>query len=556
MRKSRKILLVIEIVLAVACAVALAKLPNEGLIDINFAGHSSVVNLKGIITSFQSLLFISMTCLNNKVGSKIAYVLLGISSFGMLMGMVKTHNLVSLPGLVTNLLALISIIIITYQLKKSELDSISDYVTGLLNRKGLVRELEKKNASKRKYYMIFIHIKNLKSINDSLGYEYGDKALEIVSERINNAAGKDAIVSKLDGTEFAVALPDTVDIREKSDTIMNSIYESIDFNVFDVDAKFYLNAYAGIASFPDDAKSTIQLLKHADMAMYRASKSQEEKVIFFSKSLEDELLRRSRVEQCIKESLKNDYFYLVYQPQFESRNQKLRGFETLIRMKMPDGTCIGPGEFISIAEKTDLIVEIDDYVAKRAMLEFKNYVKLENRDITLSVNISAKEISNPGFADKFLNIVKETGFPPECLEIEITEYSLYDSLDRTIANITKLKEQGIKLALDDFGTGYTSLAQLLNLPFDLLKIDKTLVDSIEQSETSREFITLVIYMGHIMNSEVICEGVEYQKQLDILRDQECDFIQGYVWGRPLSLEDAKALASTALFLEAKGKQTF
>lgn len=541
--KRKKIAFILLALLAVLFEAMIVMIPNGGNITVETRYGMTSFNCRGVLQALLSLVCICTVCIDNVKGLIFTIIMLLGSASGMVMSAYQRKSLEGLPGALTLVLSIVSAAIICKQFRKIENDSITDVVTGILNRRGFIEKLDGLVRHNDKFYLMFVRVKNLKSINDNLGYEYGDKAIRMISDRIIDTAGENAIVSKIDGTEFAIYIPGDSDISHKANKILRSIYDSVDLSFEGVSASFYFNAYAGVACYPDDATDSLTLMKYADMAMYRASKLEEGKILFFNKQLEEELLRRTEVERCIKESLKNDYFTLVYQPQFSAIDKKLRGFETLIRMKLPNGVSISPGEFISVAEKTDLIFEIDNYVLNRALTEFKDYVHTPQGDITLSVNVSAKDISAPDFPDKLEKVLTKTGFPATCLEIEITEYSLYDSLNQTVANINKIKEKGVKLALDDFGTGYTALAQLLKLPFDLLKIDKSLIDNIERSELSRDFVSLVIYMGHVMNSEVISEGVESESQLELLKNQECDFIQGYVWSRPISFEDAKEMCS-------------
>ena len=203
---------------------------------------------------------------------------------------------------------------------------------------------------------------------------------------------------------------------------------------------------------------------------------------------------------------------------------------------------ISPSEFIPVAESCGLIGEIDDYVLIRVMKEFKEMVVYVQENLIISVNISAKSLCNPMFSEKISSIIMQTGFPARNLEIEITEYSLVHSFDVAIENIKRLRSLGVKVALDDFGTGYTSLSYLYKMPVNLLKIDKTLIDDIENDAKSRLFVNAVISMGHLMNCEVISEGVENTNQVSILESQNCDFIQGFVWSKPLEYEDARKMA--------------
>ena len=285
----------------------------------------------------------------------------------------------------------------------------------------------------------------------------------------------------------------------------------------------FVMGYAGISAFTGRGETLDDVIICSDVAMNYAVNTEGVRICTYNDTLREQVKRVAEVEKLIKEGLENNYFYLQYQPQYVMEGKKLRGFEALVRMRLPDGSVISPGEFIPVAENSDLIIDIDRYVRHRAMREFKNICSRMDDDFTLSVNVSAKEISQPGFADEIMGMVRDIGFPPRNLEIEITEYSFAKSVDMTIDNINILSDFGIKIAVDDFGTGYTSLAQLLNLPVTLLKIDKSLIDNIENSEMNRDFVKTVIYMGHLMNCEVISEGVEKENQLKLLGEYECDF---------------------------------
>lgn len=252
--------------------------------------------------------------------------------------------------------------------------------------------------------------------------------------------------------------------------------------------------------------------------------------------LERELQRRAHIESVIHEALHNEYFFMMYQPQYYIKDHSLRGYEALIRLRLPDGTFMSPGEFIPLAESTGLIVEIDNYVLEHSMAQFVTKLSSDKK-VLVSVNISARTISDAGFVKKVMDCITKTGFDPKALELEITEYSFADDNKQTIENILELREKGINIALDDFGTGYTSLSQLIQIPFDLLKIDKSLVDDIEKDKVKRDFVKSVIELGHLVESEVIAEGVEKDEQIDILKERGCDFVQGYLWGRPMNFDD-------------------
>ncbi len=537
-KKGRRILLALLAALVVAIQVVIIRFPNNGIIILPNVFDGTSCNVRGVLQSLMVLLCVLMVCTDMRVGRILTRIFLGISTLSLTISVFRTKQLESLPGAVSLVIGIVTCEVISKSLLYIEMESVTDLVTKLLNRRGLLRELNKRNTDTEHFHIMFIHVKNIKTVNDNLGYGYGDAALRILADRIRAIAGSKSIISKLDGTEFAVAIPHDMDITVIPRAIVDDLSKSVSFDVDGVSADFYFNVYAGVANYPDDANSIEKLMKYADIAMYHASHSSTTNLVYFNNELEEEIIRRTQVENYIQESLKNDYFFLVYQPQYSAVSKKLRGFEALLRLTLPDGTRISPGEFIPIAEKTNLISKIDDYVCRRAMKEFAESYRAEKNNLVLAINVSAKDISNPSFPERVLEIAKQANFPVKKLEIEITEYSLYESLDQTITNIKTLRAAGVKFALDDFGTGYTALSQLLKIPFELLKIDKSLVDTLETSEVSKDFITLVIYMGHLMGSEVIAEGVETETQLTLLKNQECDFIQGFVWSRPLAYEDA------------------
>jgi EAL domain-containing protein (putative c-di-GMP-specific phosphodiesterase class I) len=220
---------------------------------------------------------------------------------------------------------------------------------------------------------------------------------------------------------------------------------------------------------------------------------------------------------------------------------KLIGFEALARMKDNDGTLISPTEFIPVAEKTGLVEQIDMHVFERAVEFMGNFVTASGQNYTMSVNVSVRHLMKNSFLDDIRRILNKYGVPPELIEIEITESIMIDSAEKALQRIEELKKMGMKIAIDDFGTGYSSLSYLTNFPSDMLKIDKSFIDKMDQSEVSRQYVAMIVSIGHTLNLKVISEGVESPDQVDILKSVGCDYIQGFVWGRPLSPKEAGEL---------------
>ena len=509
--------------------------------------------LSGIISAFDMLLCIIMVFINYKIGSKIAIGIIMLTIFGSIAQIFRVHTLHSLPGAITPIISLFSISIITFFYKRSTLNSYTDSLTNLQNRRKFIIDLNEKISSKREFCLAYIEIEEFKSLVDLYGLQIADFVLKTVGEEINRLISKKISLYKITGATFALIFDFDSEYSENVKDTVSEILKSVKSEqIFlpteitgggddDILHSAKVNLAAGLALFPFDGDNETSLLKKTDVALSAAKKSHNQKICFYTADLEESELRQREAENLIRESLEKNYFYLVYQPQFNISDKKLRGFETLIRCRLPDGSVVSPVRFIPAAEKSSLIFKIDDYVLRRAMREFKPILAERGANYIISINVSAKNIALEDFADRVKKILAEIDFPPSCLEIEITEYSLADSMENTIENIRKLREIGVHIALDDFGTGYTSIAELMRLPINLLKIDKSLIDNIESNNSIRDLVNSVIYMGHVMNCKVISEGVENEKQIDVLKAHKCDFVQGFVWGKPLSLNDASNL---------------
>ena len=257
-----------------------------------------------------------------------------------------------------------------------------------------------------------------------------------------------------------------------------------------------------------------------------------------------DLLKHERtieVEKIIREALDNDTIFFNLQPQYDMEH-KLRGFEALARMKDSKGNNISPAEFIPVAEKVGLIDKVDGTVYRKAALFFGELLRKTGSDLVLSINVSVRHLMKNDFFDEIMKVIAISGISADKLEIEITESIMIDSAEKALNCIDRIKEMGIKIAIDDFGTGYSALSYLNSFPADILKIDKSFIDKMNEGESFRQYVAAIISMGHIMGFEVVSEGVESEDQVEILRNIGCDFIQGFVWGRPLSPEDAEKTA--------------
>lgn len=499
----------------------------------------------GVLMALSFGICIVMVLYDYKRGYIASIILMTFSLIMMLRSVIVVKNQSTIPGLAYQILNMLMLSLLASQFRTREKEAVTDFLTGLYNRRGLYKVIKRKTEGNDPFYVMYVDLGNFKFINDNFGHSYGDLAMKIVAERIENVVKKGGIITRIGGDEFVILLDGKHNPEIVAQSLIESICEKTTVEIEDSKVDCYLNAYVGVSEFPKDSMDYEALIKYADIAMYQATKDRNKRVCFFDQDMAKSLSKQMQLEHLVKEGLTEGYFYLMYQPQFSIDKKTIRGFEALLRMKTPDGMLISPGEFIPVAENSDLILRVDDMVLEMALRQFFDILRI-NPKLTVSVNVSAKNIASLDFTDKVKNILAKTGFPTKNLEIEITEYCLVQSMEITIENIRKLRDIGVQVALDDFGTGYTSLSYLSKMPINLLKIDKSLIDNIDVSDKNRDFVKAVIFMGHLMGCEVISEGVEDQVQLDILNDQQCDFIQGFIWGRPVEYNAAKDLVMKEL----------
>ena len=423
------------------------------------------------------------------------------------------------------------------RLKKDEEDldkaAYTDLLTGCLNRRGLLRELAMKSEMGKSFYLIFIDLDNFKQVNDTLGHEAGDELLCDIATTWSKVQSKFPFtICRLGGDEFAIIY------ETKDKEITRAFITNILRSATTLQSKFFtsISASAGLALYDEDTSDLQQLLSYADTAMYKAKLGGKNDYYFFDQDMYQEIMNRYLTEKDLKNAIKNDLFEMLYQPQYEINTHKLIGFESLIRLKNKKGEYINTQQFIQIAEKSGLIYDIDMWVMHNVMKQTRDFVLL-HPEVEVSINISGKHITNKGFIEAVIDSLSETKFPAKNLKIEITESSYIRHIDEAAQVVQRLKTLGIKTALDDFGTGYSSLSYLSKMTVDMLKIDKSFVDKILTKEGDKSFVDIIIKLGHLMNCKVIAEGVEDQNQLSALAFLGCDYVQGYVWGKPTHLED-------------------
>lgn len=425
-----------------------------------------------------------------------------------------------------------------------------DSLTGLANRHIFETELEYAIARAKRYgeglALLLLDLDNFKNVNDTLGHAAGDNLLIEVAKRLRGPVRSGDLVCRLGGDEFAVLihhLEDTALLRLISKRVLEAISQP-----FIVDGvKIFTTASIGIASYPECATDKIQLLKCADVAMYRAKEKGRNQAQYYSKDVHDEIQRRIEMERDLRNALELNQFLLHFQPLVDCVSEKPVGAEALIRWAHPKMGLISPADFIPLAEEIGVISDIGEWVLKTACCELSDLYKRNfelDPAFTMTVNLSALQLSQKIFVEKVKSILAEYDIPPERLEFEVTETALAKSPAVAQEVLRELTDFGIKLALDDFGTGHSSLSQLKQYPFQILKIDKSFVQSIKNKEDDTAiFLKSINAMAKVLRIETVVEGIETEAQKSLCQELKFERMQGYYFAKPMCAEDFEAYLS-------------
>lgn len=410
-----------------------------------------------------------------------------------------------------------------------------DNLTKLPNGNMLKRDLKVLCSQGNKFFLIFMDIDDFKIINDTLGHDIGDLFLNKVSKILKKFQDENCKVYRYSGDEFIFILKD-IHHKYALQTFIENLYRVLNDHIFAVEGMpIYINTTIGVSIFPDHTNDMNKLLNYASSAMYYAKSHSKNNYTIYSDIVSSKTLEDAKLENSLKLALKNNELDVFYQPQVNISNNKLIGVEALVRWIKPDGTIIMPSNFIPTAEKTGLIVKLGEFVLKKACSQMKLWHKKIPYPLKLSVNVAEKQLEEVNFINTVQGILSETGFDPKFLELEITESTAIRDIKKVVTLLKSLKDINIKIALDDFGTGYSSLNYLKDLPLNTIKIDKCFMDDIENDYKKKAIIKSIIILSHDINLNIICEGVETEKQLNFLKSINCDEVQGYYFGKPLDV---------------------
>jgi len=418
-----------------------------------------------------------------------------------------------------------------------------DNLTGLPNRALLLERLGQEMAharrDSRQLAVLFMDLDRFKNINDSLGHECGDRLLCQVADRLASCTREGDTVARLGGDEFVVLLPGLGNPEQAARLAREML--SLLSEPFMLDGnESYVGSSIGVAIFPDDGSLPTELLKKADIAMYRAKAMGRGRITFFEESMNQVQQERARLERELRQALERRQLSLEYQPRLRLGDDTLAGAEALLRWHHPELGWVSPEHFIPLAEEIGLMDILGGWVLEAACEQLAAW-QAAGHDLHVSVNISACQLKSGALVQQVRQALQRSGVRPGALELEVTEGTLIDNIEEVGEQLQRIKQTGVTIALDDFGTGYSSLTYLQRLPLDILKIDRSFVQALGRESTAGSIVYSILALAHALGKIVVAEGVEHDEQLVQLRTWGCDQIQGNYYSRPLTAGELEKL---------------
>ncbi|MBA2409375.1 MAG: EAL domain-containing protein [Gammaproteobacteria bacterium] len=426
-------------------------------------------------------------------------------------------------------------------------EALHDALTGLPNRSLFVEHLHQAIAYAKRhdnylFAVLFLDLDRFKVINDSLGHIAGDQFLVRIARKLESVVRPEDAIARIGGDEFTILLNDINSIRDAT-RVANRINKEFSQPFPLAEQQVFTTASVGITLSKRDYTSTEEVLRDADTAMYRAKSRGGGRYEVFDPSMQASVMALLKLESDLRRAIEREEFCLHYQPIISLENNRNTGFEALVRWRHPERGLVFPDEFIPVAEENGLIMPIGNWVLHEACRQVREWQdsSRHNASLSVSVNLSSREFSQPGLVEQVSRVLEQTGLPARSLELEITESSMMEKSHTVSALLGELKGLGVKLQIDDFGTGYSSLSNLHNFPVDVLKIDRSFVMRMAPGNKSSEIVQTIVQLAHILGMEVTAEGVETAEQLAQLRALRCEYGQGYHFSKPVDGEAAKRM---------------
>ncbi|WP_373036509.1 EAL domain-containing protein [Sulfurimonas sp.] len=416
-------------------------------------------------------------------------------------------------------------------------DALTELPNRFLFEERVLNRIPFAKRNKQKLAIIFIDMDNFKNVNDTLGHFTGDIFLVEVAKRIKGILREQDTLARLGGDEFTVLLEDVSSILDIV-PIAEKIIAAFEAPILLENKDIYTGVSMGISIYPDDGENYDELIKAADTAMYQVKASGKNNFKFFKQSMNEKITERLFIEDSLRNAISNNEFFLVYQPKINLETKMVYGMEALIRWRHPKMGLVRPDKFISILEETGQIYSIGLWVAKQALMDTKALHE-SGHMLTVSINVSNKQLENEKFIDDICSIVNEISIEKSYVELEITESHIMSDIDNALNILNELHYRGFKLSIDDFGTGYSSLSYLKKLPAQTIKIDRSFVLDIDKDEDDKSIVATIIAMARALGKDVIAEGSETQEHIDTLKYLHCNKIQGYFFSKPIEIDEFK-----------------
>lgn len=421
-----------------------------------------------------------------------------------------------------------------------------DTLTGLLNRNYFVKCLEEMLGRAKADHCVvsclFFDIDEFRRINDGMGILIGDEVVQRFGKVLRDFVSDNVLVAHFNGDIFCIAIYDPVGVRTV-DSVIGMIKQKLQTPfVLSNGAEVSITVSIGVAEYPEASTDAMELINLSEIVMFKAKHRGKNNVQFFDQPIIEEFIENVEMEQKMEKAIKANRFFMCYQPQYDTNTQTLRGIEALVRWKDENGSVISPGKFIPLAEKNGTILQLGEFIIERSLSDFSNLVeKYGQKDIILSINISALQFKSKNFVNYLIATIKKYSVPPTSIELEITESVFIDDMEDIVNKMNILRDFGIRFSMDDFGTGFSSLSYLRSLPIDTLKIDKSFVDTVVTDGPTRTIAEAIIELSKKLGFDTIAEGVEEEVQYSLLKNIGCENIQGFYFGKPMDVEDIDTL---------------
>jgi len=434
-----------------------------------------------------------------------------------------------------------------FKIQNDELSYLAYYdtLTGLYNRNCFVGKLAEwllqAGHENSTVSVMFVDIDDFKKVNDGLGIIVGDELVQVFGQFLGEFRSDHVIVSHFNSDIYCMAIYDPCGNRSV-ERIYQEIRERLEKPFLLTGKKVLdISVSVGVAEYPESAQNALELINNAEIVMFQAKAAGKNGIQYFDAPIIDQFLHNIQIEKKLKDAVINNQFMLYYQPQYDIKGGGLRGVEALIRWKDDNGSMVSPAEFIPIAEKTGSIITIGYWVLSEAVRTYASWREKYGKKLIMSINISAIQYKRPDFVANIIGLLEQYQIDPNEIELEITESVLIEDFNEVVAKMRMLREYGIRVSLDDFGTGFSSLSYLKGLPIDTLKIDKSFIDTVITDKYTRIITESIVSMVKRLGFETVAEGVETAEQYEYLKDIDCDNIQGFYLGKPMSESELESL---------------